>query len=192
MKKHWQKKIAFILTVGLSLFIQLEAEAFYCNYALQAPSTHLNSSVDDLDHYIAMFTDSTDITSYEFRIKTLNAYLHQTQPLLLRHEIEHVLNVMMDSETRTRPEMTEISLRRATEYLGLTSPQPLSVRFENLSLESQITLFLIKRHLESRDSLLSRSSALLTGQLINYVVSDIRALWPNQNPIQIYSQLSLD
>ena len=192
MKNHWQKKIVFLLTVGFSFLTQAKAEAFYCNYALQSPPTHLNSQVNDLDPYITLFTDSNSSTSYEFRIKNLHAYLLQFQPQVLRHEMEHILNVMLDSETRTRPPVTEISLRRASEFLGLSTPRPSPVRFESLSLESQITLFLIKRHLESRDSMLSRSSALLVGQLINYVVSDIRTLWPNRNATQIYSKLSLN
>lgn len=189
MNQNWLNKVFFLLIVYLSFFTALKAEAFYCNYALQSPPSK-NTQARDLDTYIDMFTDPEN-SYYEARIKALHAYLLQTRPLLLTHEIEHVLNTMIISGERTRPAQ-DVSLRRATEFLGLTQPRPLPLRFESLSLESQITLFLIKRHLEQSDSLLSRSSALLAGQLIDYVVSDIQLLWPNRNSTQIYAQLTID
>lgn len=182
------KNLAFLLVVFM-FTIDFKAQALMCNLTLGAPAI---SSSKIFDPYVEIFTDIQN-GSYDSRVKALHAYVLQTRPeLLTTHEIKYILNSFTNTGQKTYSERNVGLIQRPLELLGLTSPNEIEIAFENLSLESQITLFLIKLHLERPESLLSVESAMLSEQLINFVASEIRTLWPNSNPTRLLSRFSID
>jgi hypothetical protein len=174
------KIVAFLILLSGSCMAQaFPFDSSTCSYKLTA--------YEDLDTIVGLTLYNN--SNIEFRIQTLYLYIHQSNPNLHPTDVQHILNFIIDQNRFTDYEIEPSNIFQAFRaVMGYNlNPTPEALTKTNLSMESQILLWLLNHQLTDYTSI---SNALNVGNVHRFILRDIRRLHPNRSEAYYTSTLS--